>query len=273
MTNSLTTHASLKACSNTPPVMDGLVMHLDPTTLPYTNNEYCDWWPDADGNNVEFSQNQNGSAYRPRFVSSVPAAKNRPVVRFNRNGLTNGRIGAVGDDQNRTIFIVAIPANAGISETIGYGSGCVIDLAGARGGGVPTNSVKVRRLGSVYGTTNSLSMSQPHIVAVTDQGGGTPPTRIYVDGVESSPFSYDGASGTDASTRFFGWTMDTASMCLGLSIGNEATRSYVGDVAEILLYDRVLSTNEHQKVGTHLELRYGLNTAYRWVPGTVCIVR
>ena len=39
-------------------------------------------------------------------------------------------------------------------------------------------------------------------------------------------------------------------------------RSWYGDIAEILIYDRALSADEEQRIGSYLEAKWRLDTAY-----------
>jgi len=61
-------------------------------------------------------------------------------------------------------------------------------------------------------------------------------------------------------------------MSLGTDVTGNVPRhtNYFGDIAELLVYDRVLSEEELQLVGAYLEEKYALNTAYA-VPEPACL--
>ena len=60
---------------------------------------------------------------------------------------------------------------------------------------------------------------------------------------------------------------------VGASFYNgNAVNALVGDIAEVLIYDSVLSASELNQVGFFLEDKYGLNTAYVPEPCTGVLV-
>jgi hypothetical protein len=257
-TASFTTHGSLIPCVP-PAVTGGLVLNLDAATLPYTNNESMDWWPDVSGSAVEFTAPASNS--QPKLIASVAALANKPAVRFTMGQPLGGAaIPAVGIGMNRTVFIVAIPKTGTGSDWFGWNTSARIGWDAAK-------RLSVRDSSSlVYSATNSLLLDLPHIIAVTDEGGADPATRIYIDGVERTPYAYASAVSSD---RLFDWSM-AVNMAVGG--GNYAGREYAGDVAQVLLYNRVLSRSEQQTVGWFLQTKYGLVGAYR-LAGTIVLLR
>jgi len=264
-TNSFTTHASPVGVVQ-PPVTAGLVLNLDPASLICTNNESMDWWPDASGSDADFTTMAANN--QPKFTASVAALADKPVVSFASGGrqLGNASIPAVGTGTNRTAFLVIIPKTGSGGDLFGSGSGQKIglDVTSAR---VALRNYDVAPTAYQYSATNSLPLNLPHIVAVTDEGGADPATRIYVDGVEGTPYLYGDATSTD---RMFEWSM-AASMAVGGA--NYASREYVGDVAQVLVYGRVLTTIEQNAVGVFLQTKYGLNGAYLPPVGTVILIQ
>lgn len=270
-TENFTTHSALKAFSP-PPVTSGLVLNLDASALSYTNNQRFEWWPDAAGSTADFTANYGAATNWPTYKASVASLSNQPAVRFGKaQPLTGGAIPSIGPGTNRTMFLVVVPASSagGNSEVIGTSSGTMIDLAGARSG-APANCARIRSTGSVFSRSNSLAMDVPHIVAVTDEGGGVPPTRVYVDGVEAIPYTYDLYLGTSSTNRFFAWNMTSG---VGLGWSDVSGREYAGDIAQIVLYNRVLSGPEQNAVGCFLQTKYGLAGAYRSPRGAIFKIR
>ena len=73
-----------------------------------------------------------------------------------------------------------------------------------------------------------------------------------------------GASGTSAAFD----TTSPAPLSLGGAAGS-GIASYDGEIAEMIVFDRVLTADEINEVGFYLERRYGLDTAYVPEPATL----
>jgi hypothetical protein len=100
--------------------------------------------------------------------------------------------------------------------------------------------------GPVSSTT--ISTSQYQIVALR-RNSSTANFEIWVDGVMEGSVSDTGESLTPQP----------------IVLGNHASvgaSGYKGDVAEMLIYNNELSTNDFQAVGSYLESKYGLTTAF-----------
>lgn len=71
--------------------------------------------------------------------------------------------------------------------------------------------------------------------------------------------------------RYFNWALNSTTLVGGSSIG---TRSFRGHLAELVLYDRLLTPAEHMKVGAYLQQKYGIAGAYPVAAsGTVIFIR
>jgi hypothetical protein len=119
--------------------------------------------------------------------------------------------------------------------------------------------------------------------------GDDPPTYgFFARGVEGQETVYKGSTGAGASgTRLLegSWASDTVQVFvdgqpasavvganwapdnhsllrLGISSGNATSHPFSGDIAEILIYNRELTTPERNQVGEYLEAKYGLTTSY-----------
>ena len=267
-TNSFMTHASPLAASP-PPLADALVLNLDPAALPYTNNASVDWWPDVATSGTDFTTATTNN--QPTYVAAVAALAYKPVVRFMAKGqrLGGGAIPAIGTGTNRTAFLVLIPSSGTGTDYFG------VDYARRIGQSITENRVSIRNADlnsnpNLYSASNSLPPDSPHIVAVTDEGGQDPATRIYVNGAEATPYEY---FNVNSAGRQFGWSM-TTNMAVGGANWTDTTRDYIGDIAQIIIYNRVLNAREQQAVGYFLQTKFGLAGAYIGRgPGTLVMIQ
>lgn len=120
------------------------------------------------------------------------------------------------------------------------------------------------------GPANSLPANLPHIVAVTDGATDDPPTRVWINGDPQS-LTYSGA-GSGPDVRYFAAPFD-AIFYVGGTDWTGDRRSYRGLLAEVILYDRVLSELEHHRMGVYLQNKYAIPTVYReLMQGTLFVV-
>ncbi len=175
----------------------------------------------------------------------------QPVVRFNgsNNAFTN--LTALGNTEGSdlTVFVV--------SESNDSGKGGIIQ---SRVGG-----------GWIFRYNSQTDLVYAH------SGEAPAITRTFTDAFhlftierESTDvtISTDGSTGTSASIS--GYSAGTGTQ-IGLDGVNSDTWGdfLAGDIAEILVYDRLLTDIEINTVGCFLEDKYGLDTAYERVPGTL----
>jgi hypothetical protein len=198
----------------------------------------------ADGAQVESWENsQNPGTYDltrnsggPTYVASETDINDMPAVFFSNGGNDSFSFSKI--DTMRTVFWVLRDSSPGDIQFL-FGDGGSYHFHGDDNGDIwhPTH------------THNNIKNGSTELNGVAVNGTTTPhPTDfsiisvVTLGNVEASRLSYDrGISG----------------------------RSWEGEIAEILVYDVALSSEEEDEVGGYLATKYGLTTAYP--PGGVSI--
>ena len=227
-----------------PPVTSGLVLRVDASQLTgVTQSNVVSTWTDtSDAANHAVRQSGSSAGY-PMYVTNVLNGK--PVVRFNSGNANTGdyfkfpRITAI-----RTVFWV-LKENAGLSDChFLLGDDSSYDFhreytinngplwnATYASGNITGGTTKL--MGNVInGTTTSLPSGSFQVVSL-----------VTVGNVQANQICQDRTS----------------------------HGSWQGDIAEILIYDRALTTNEENQVGYYLGTKYGLTTTYTPAPPTPTI--
>ena len=238
-------------------VTDHLVERFRASDLSLSNNQLVNSWPDsATGDGVTQNATRGGN---PTFVTNATPS-GQPAIRFD------------GNDQLRTTVV------PGIEATSGFVYFAVIKANSTPGNGGVTNGngpyiwdrvdtvdsplVSLKSDGGEYGfqkrddnrnglggpvSTTSISTSNYQIVALRrNRTDGL--FEIWVDGTREAAQADPGTPLTPQP----------------IVIGNHSTGTigFDGDIAELLIYEEELTSNEFDAVGSYLESRYGLNTAF-----------
>jgi hypothetical protein len=256
--------------ANSPSTLTGLRLWLDASDPDGDNNAgnnpadgaALNIWHDKSGNsnNAIIAAGQNAGTYKNDVAAQINGA---PVVRFTRNHKFLGSIYSVpgvdvraGTMSDVTIFTVYRLADNSDPETAlwgtdngnwdrffyvrhtAFGDGVDDGIAGlgpVQQGAVVSDAGQsgvVRLLTAVYdGTVSGVSNSGP-------LNGST----IYFDGQIVTRFT-DSTQPTDGQNNFFlGWDGDDS--------------PFMGDIAEVLVYDRALSGSEVAEVNQYLSEKY-----------------
>lgn len=219
-------------------------------------------WSDksGNGNNARILSGQGSPTYRPNSnINSVPA------MRFVRTTNTSGQVFEVpGVDiraTNRadvTIFSVYRSSNSTSGNLFGvWGQDngqwdrfficCGYNGAtnGVVGRGVSSGGFQVDGAGN--STTRLVTTVYNGDTSTGSNSGPTNGSEIYFDGALVNSFT-DNTHITNAQSTFrIGWD------------GDDST--FNGDIAEIIIYDRVLSTDEITDVSEYLADKYGITLA------------
>ncbi len=218
-------------------------------------------WLDQSGNGLSLSQ--ANAAMQPLLVSAVSALGGNPAIRFDDpadDGVGLGPVDlGIGTNGDRTVVMVVIPeANPTQgSEVIGRGTSQMLDF------GTWTQNGRLRvRNGSVNAFSGQYSVryNRPHVVAAVGSDGASV-LNSWVSGEQMQ---------TDQTTTAFQWPIDA--VYVGLCNSNP-NRSYEGDLAELIIYDRALTHEELNDIGMYLTAKYAIKTSYNapayTVDGTV----
>jgi len=212
-------------------------------------------WADQSINGNNASQSTSGS--QPTLVTS--SLNGQPVLRF--NGSTGQYLGIADNSSvrvtNYTIISVINPGATLSSYPIivsrpYYASGWTSPYDSYQFGITPSGNLYA--YGSISSSSNvgtissNVVASQGPILATGSYGSGV--FKVYTKGsqvasttVSNSPLSYNG---------------QTANLVIGAATSNTAQLFYNGDIGEVLIYNRVLSSTEQQQAEAYLADKYGL---------------
>ncbi len=212
---------------------DGLVLHLDADAFTGLNDgDPIARWDDRSGGGNHATQSEKSR--RPAYCSS--GLGDKPVVRFD------------GDDFLATSTAFATPYTIfSVSQMEGTKNGRLITSASAGwllgyGGG----KKDVMRAGAwVKGEGGPAADTIPHLYAAS----GTRAKTVFYEGGNLLASSSWGVSG-----------IGRLKLGGGTATGNSELSK--GDVAEIIIYNRALSVEELNAVGSYLANKYGLSTSY-----------
>lgn len=188
-------------------------------------------WTDASGHYNHATRQGNSSAGYPQYVAGE--VNGRPVVRFNAGGMFGDYFRFARISTIRTVFWV-LRETAGLADghfLLGDSESYDFHRAGPNGAIWDWNSAS----GNIRnGTTRLMGSVVDGTTAAIPAGGFQIVSLVTAGNVRANQITQD-----------------------RLSHG-----SWQGDIAEIIVYDSALSTNEEVAVGSYLAEKYRLDTAY-----------
>lgn len=208
-------------------------MWLDASTIVGLNNgDSIVTWPDESGNGYDATPFSPAPTYQTNVVNSLP------VVRFN-----GGQDLASNYPTNTKPFTMFAVVN--LTDVATYRT--IIGSAGTGGvhwrvnSGTAMANIDKDAVAGIGTATSATPVGSWTLIAVTYSGTGT--YTFYVDGV---------AAGTG--TNDVAFTADTA------IIGDNGSGSqrWLGDIAEIICYDSVLSADDRQDVEAYANSKYAI---------------
>lgn len=201
-----------------------LIWHLDATLGVATNaGGYVSAWANQSGTGGNFTQSD--ASRQPLFVVASPFFNDLPVIRFTGELDPSGsRLDATGGDWVRSVFLVIKPSSSGFWNSL-----VLTRLIG--GTGYYQNSV-----GVLYGTTWNAAVNS-----------GTP--SYYVNGVAGNVQTADSVVIAEVYGNIF---MNEAS----LGSCNTSLKGLTGDVAEMAVYNRTLTSEERTAIFDYLQQKY-----------------
>jgi hypothetical protein len=251
------------------PVTSGLSVWLraDMGVLTNATGYVTNWQDQATGDGSQ-DATQATSANQPLFVTSAAGLNNQPVVRFDGVKDSTGDRLLLGNLSNKfttgeaTLFVVYTgDSSLGANYSV-YSSGNI--------GGTYWDQGKV---GPFYGATafnyryneNGAFGNYPdtpcagnHIVEFRAGSDYT----AFTNGVSLGTLTVaNTATASGGSYKFWGGNDHR----IGNDSANEGL-NFRGDVAEIIIYNRILTDTERNQVGAYLEERYGISGNYYLPP-------
>jgi hypothetical protein len=216
-----------------PPVTTGLKLHLDAAQLAgLSDGATVNTWTDVSGLNNHATRTSGTPIYKTGILNG------QPVIRFNNaswlttanlssqfpTATTGFMVATINNDNAYTL----VHANLGVDEWFRY------DGNGRSYPGFFRGS----RLESYCAMPNSGS----HLFAISSSASAW---QMSINGVSQ------GVAGGNYNAA--------AELIIG---NNPNSRALNGDIAEILIYDSVLSASDADLVGAYLSAKYGLSTPY-----------
>ncbi|MBI9015910.1 MAG: hypothetical protein JEZ07_01480 [Phycisphaerae bacterium] len=243
------------------PVSDGLIKHVDASSITGLNDgDKVASWPDLAGiQDVGVAAEDNQPIYIANGLGGLPSVRFDGVNDYlNAWNTTNS---VISGDTPFHIFVVCD------LDTYGTGGSCSRSLA-AMGTTTGTRATTILAFESATTVGNRLYGGWPHwtvptipletkmLVHSSYASGGQSQYGLALDGTTISP----GIFNNDDTHAFQISTIRIGGPAPGVSI-NEGT-VWDGDISEVLIYNRVLSSVEINRIGYYLTEKYGLTTTH-----------
>ncbi len=216
-----------------PEAVPGLVNRWVAADLALANNTVVQTFTSRTGG-VNLTQATSGS--RPTYVTSSGALGSKPALRF--DGTADFMQATVtSDTQPHSIVIVAAPTSVNSLRQLFAGSTDGAQL-------ILTASAQLE----LYGGTSLLR-----------PGATTAAGHVYIGGFSgsSSFVTLDGAARTTGN----GGTLATGTTVYLGRHGTTAARYFPGDIAEVMIYDHVLTLDEQSSIDSYVQDTYGITVA------------
>jgi hypothetical protein len=193
-------------------------------------------WKDQSKNGLDATAS---SGYEPTYVSSVTALNGRPALQMNKSFLSCGA-SKTFDIATPTMFVVSTAVTGGITVTKSFGSG------GTSWRKLELNAKSFRAGADSNAIAHNATIANSNIYVLASASKN------------SHVISVNGAAKTSTSTLYH-TPYNTADFKIG---GSKAGLSSVsGQLAEIVLYNKALSTTERKQVECYLAAKYKITTS------------
>lgn len=231
------------------PSHPGLQMWLDASSGVTESGGQVSYWDDRSAANHDAQQTD--PALQPTYVAADPNFANRPTLGFASDLLTSvdsaSAMGITGA-ANRTIFMV-FRHTGGNANITGYGTraeGQIFDSAAHSG----------ELIGHYYGGTYDTLGAGPAYTAgdlavMTHQYDGT---NVAVFGKTVTPGSNAPVSGSDTEPQAL--NTGDSSFLIGQAVYSPEIPAMTGNIAEILIYNEVLSAGDRAAVEDYLYTKW-----------------
>ncbi|MHA3773000.1 PEP-CTERM sorting domain-containing protein [Verrucomicrobiota bacterium sgz303538] len=237
LVSSVATLIGSRAIGQTLPFSDGLVYHLDASTGVTTSGSAVSGWADQSGNGLNFEQSLVDK--QPTLV--LDAIGGRPAIRFDGNLTGN----ANGDAPAADELILSIATTVRTFVAVNRLAAGNVSLAGFWGANDADTGI--RRSNS---STWQGSLEIPGNTNDFANGGTT-----LVNGIETGLMSENVPHVLFAS-RGSDTTFNATSIGDYFKVGTNTPRPYKGDVSEVLVFNRTLTSSEQAQLNVHLAAKY-----------------
>ncbi len=252
------------------PITDGLMLWLDSNDLDgdgssegsseagVVDGKVATW---VDKSSSDYDVTQGDAGLRPTFVTS--GINGKPVVRFDGTADSGNLLENTNTTSllktGMTFFAVAQPFNSDKIYSLysqGQGNTTTVTWAGTHTNQELIYQVNNTGASTELSTENAWTANQPFIFTITSSGTAAGDTFLYSNGTD--------VSGTQTATA----SPSTGPITIG-SQHSRTDRFLNGYIAEILIYDRVLSPAELNDVGYYLEQSWDIQGIYVPEPALV----
>jgi len=145
-------------------------------------------------------------------------------------------------NSGRTVFVVSNTRDAGLRSSLSFGSNAANQLQAFRH---ENGTIRYIGIGNDFTGAGAFTVGVP-FVARYEHDGSTNTTRIRSNGL---------AIATTITAYNTQYSADWAH--IGVRAGN-GTESFIGDISEVIVYNRDLTLTEKNKVESYLAIKYGV---------------
>lgn len=245
-------------------VTDGLIIQLDAGSITGLNNgdAVTSWADSATGDSINGTVTQLGQNAVPTYQTNV--INGRAVVRFGGNNVLNSAdFSWIDVDAGLTVFAVVTGDSSGDTGERALGIGQSTGIAGQivaldvstnttegdGGSGLRFNNGK-----QLVKAANPLDTNFHSVAFQIGQGAQYQSAGYYVDSLTAQTFDNHGGDTTVLNLPASGNALTVGSSWIKGSLGTADLFS--GDIAEILVYNKMLSAAEMSEVNDYLNAKY-----------------
>jgi hypothetical protein len=219
--------------ANTSIPTSGLRVWLEANIGVTSSNNYVSTWADQSGNG--YNATQTSSSYQPTVIANT--LNGLPIIQFTASvdqwlNLANFMSGATAGE----VFVVLKATSATPSAPRG------LWRLGASGGEYPNTDGNVYEC---FGSTAQTNVGRP--------ASGVGQFSLYNVSAQSGQF----VARIDGVTLFSSAT-NTVTFSGSPAVGNNGTYGFDGQIAEVIIYNRVVTAAERLTVGQYLQGKYNL---------------
>ena len=234
----------------------GMCLWLKADSLELNDGDAVATWADASGNNRNFTQST--SSKKPTYIASESDFNNMPVLRFDGGDKLELAFDANLNTNEFTIFFVGAVNNDNNANQLGYesrssspvtrsGYNLYADMTGSNNqwefwAGADSTWKALKS------ATGSITLNTPDIITMQISGG---------DGAGASATQLLRVDGTQIGTQSANFYKSTAD-AQNIGTLNTSSAPYVGEIAEIIQFNRALTATEMRQVEGYLANKYGL---------------
>jgi hypothetical protein len=233
------------------PPSAGLAIWLDATTIGGTDGQALSSWADASGNGNKATQGD--LAKQPTYVASPAWTGGKPIVRFQgaqvlqnsnvRLGASMTMLAALRDTGTTTNYCSGVFCSGSLNSLCTKAATAPSPAATDDDPSTPGSSIVTTSLDWASSPVNPGHRSLANRTIVLSATYSSEQSVAYVDGCTELVDKGYGATGRG----FF----------IG-SRNDEMNRYLVGDIGEVLVYDRVLNATEHAAAVAYLSAKWAI---------------